>query len=65
LHLPKCGDILRLRAVGCYIAWLRSGNNENAYNAQYLSASGAYNNAFPARTLAVRPALHLKSGGDV
>jgi hypothetical protein len=57
--------ILAARAVGCYIAWLRSGNNENAYNAQYLSASGAYNNAFPARTLAVRPALHLKSGGDV
>ena len=45
---------------------LRSGSVESAYRAQYLSASGAYYSAFPARTLAVRPALHcpvwLRSG---
>ena len=39
--------------------WLRSGVNAAAYYAQYLSASGAFYGAFPARSLAVRPALHL------
>ena len=40
--------------------WLRSGYNYSAYNAQYLTASGLQNYAYPARLLAVRPALYKK-----
>ena len=38
--------------------WLRSGDRTSAYGAQYLSASGEYDGAYPARLLAVRPATH-------
>ena len=40
--------------------WLRSGHSGGAYYAHYLSASGVYYGAFPARLLAVRPALYKK-----
>ena len=39
-------------------SWLRSGNNNNASNANYLTASGNNNNATVSSVAAVRPALH-------
>ncbi len=39
-------------------SWLRSGNNNNASNANYLTASGNNNNATCSSVAAVRPALH-------
>ncbi len=41
-----------------FISWLRSGNNNNASNAQYLAASGNTNNTAVSSVAAVRPALH-------
>ena len=39
-------------------SWLRSGNNNNASNANFLTASGNNNNANVSSVAAVRPALH-------
>ncbi|MDE6868635.1 MAG: hypothetical protein K2J83_05815 [Clostridia bacterium] len=39
--------------------WLRTGNTGSTYGAAYLTSGGAYYYALTARTLAVRPALHL------
>ena len=40
--------------------WMRSGHGFNAYTALYLTASGVRDGAYPARLLAVRPALYKK-----
>ena len=37
---------------------MRSGHGFNAYTALYLTASGVRDGAYPARLLAVRPALY-------
>ncbi len=38
---------------------MRSGHGFNAYTALYLTASGVRDGAYPARLLAVRPALYM------
>ncbi len=44
---------------GSFISsWLRSGNNNNASNANFLTASGNNNNTTVSSVAAVRPALH-------
>ena len=47
-------------------AWLRSTNNNNFYNAQYLKADGGNNNTTVDQSYLVRPALHslTKDVGD-
>ena len=42
------------------ITWLRSGDHNATYTAIYLAASGMRRAAYPARRLAVRPALYMK-----
>ncbi len=45
--------------VGLDLSWLRSGNNNNASNANYLDAAGSYyNSVVDSAAYAVRPALH-------
>ena len=53
----KNNAIIILAAV-FKITWLRSGDYNGAYFAQYLTASGMRYAAYPARLLAVRPALY-------
>ncbi len=44
--------------VRSYDAWLRSGNNNNARNANLLNSNGGNNNNNTNNRYAVRPALH-------